>query len=178
MTSPADDARHGVEVTDGASLATPDVPFVRPAEQIRREQRRVNFSNRQSDLRDRPSYAGAVNRGSHPTSRQQTTRSSRGVMGSATNTGLRAGPLPSRGFFVSRVHKDDGVDSIKSFLQQRKVNLREIRLASHPEAMCNSFKISVSLNDAEVVSKPDFWETGIRIRKWQDRSDEQAHRTS
>jgi hypothetical protein len=163
MVHPTDD----VGATGGAGSMNEDIPFVRPADQIRRERRRFNNANRQRDAQVRPSsYSGAVTRG------HQVPRSS--VMGNAINTGLRAGPLPSRDFFVSRVHKDDGIDKIRTFLHSRKVNLRDIRLTSHPNAVCNSFKITVTLTDAEVISKPDFWETGIRIRKWQERNDEPA----
>ena len=139
-------------------------PFVRPSEHIRRENRQMNRKNRN----DVQNYSGAVSK----------PRSMSGTLGRGTNTGLRAGPMPSRDFFVSRVHKDDGVEKIKTFLANRKVNLRDIKQTSHPESVCNSFKITVALSDVGVVDKPDFWETGIRIRKWQDRNEERRGMSS
>lgn len=175
ISESADDITSGDE-SDKNAASNQDGEFIRPAAHIRKEQRRFHRGNHGNRTNSGPpSYAGAAARGHMgPNQNPKGNRTGSGVIGNAQNTGLRAGPLPNRDFFVSRVHKEDGMEKIRRFLLGRKIDLRNIKQTSHPSSMCNSFRITVSLKDAEIVTKSDFWETGIRIRKWQERNDEGA----
>jgi hypothetical protein len=83
-------------------------------------------------------------------------------------TGLRATPMPSRDFFIYRVHKDDGAKELTDYLSKNGVTVRVLNIKSHDEAKYNSFKLSVSTDDAVKVNDPQFWPSGIYVRRWHD----------
>jgi hypothetical protein len=79
------------------------------------------------------------------------------------STGLRATPMPSRDFFIYRIHKDDGVKELTEFLSKNNVMMSELVVKSHSESKYDSFKLSVSTEDAAKVNDPLFWPAGIYI---------------
>ena len=75
----------------------------------------------------------------------------KGFIGQASSSGgLRGGELPVRDFFISRVHKDDGVQQLRDFLQTNDIAVRDVVLRSYADAKFNSFKLSVSADDADI----------------------------
>ena len=87
-------------------------------------------------------------------------------MGQSTSGNLRGGELPVRDFFVSRVHKDDGVEQMRNFLQGKDIEVRDVVLKSANDAKFNSFKLSVSVDDADKVMDPILWGRGVRVTRW------------
>ena len=66
-------------------------------------------------------------------------------MGQASSGGIRGRELPVRDFFISRVHKDDGVEQLRNFLTSKGIETRDVVLSSIDDAKFNSFKLSVSV---------------------------------
>ena len=133
-----------------------DGPFMRPTHEVRRENKTIRQQQRRM-------YSKVA---SDTTHRAPERKHNAKVIGLATGTGLRSAPLPNRDFFVYRVHKEDGVDKIKAFLTSKKINVKEVELTSHLNAKFNSFKVTVDIKDADVITNASFWEKGICVRKW------------
>ncbi len=89
-------------------------------------------------------------------------------MGQSAGTGLRAALLPNRDFFISRIHKDDGLDVTRQYIRSKRVVIKELVQTSHADSMFNSFKLSVAVTDVEKVRDPSLWPSGVFIRKWRD----------
>ena len=87
-------------------------------------------------------------------------------MGQASSGGIRGGELPVRDFFISRVHKDDGVEQLRDFLISKGIETRGVVLSSIGDAKFNSFKLSVSVDDAEKVMDPLMWGRCVRVQRW------------
>ena len=58
-------------------------------------------------------------------------------MGQASSGGIRGGELPVRDFFISRVHKDDGVEQLRDFLTSKGIETRDVVLSSIISVMPN-----------------------------------------
>ena len=89
-----------------------------------------------------------------------------GFMGQASSGGIRGGELPVRDFFIPRVHKDDGVEQLRDFLTSKGIETPDVVLSSIGDAKFNSFKLSVSVDDAEKVMDPLMWGRGVRVQRW------------
>lgn len=76
--------------------------------------------------------------------------------------------MPSRHFFVYRVHRDDGVCELTNYIMQKGITIRELTKTSHTESKFNSFKLIVSKDDADKVNDSQFWPQGIYIRRWHE----------
>ena len=136
------------------SISLPGGDFILPREQRRRQ------------LRQSRQQLGGNNRanGQRQSGAHQSRRTVVGQSGQ--ENGLRSTPAPSRDFFVYRVHKEDTTDVMKSFLQSKNVTVRDITLKSHSESKFNSYKLSVAVSDIDTVTNPEFWPSGICIRRW------------
>ena len=88
------------------------------------------------------------------------------IMGQSTSGNLRGGQLPVRDFSVSRVHKDDGVEQMRNVLQGKHIEVRDVVLNTANDAKFNSFKLSVSVDDADKVMDPILWGRGVRVTRW------------
>ena len=131
-------------------------PFLRPTHEVRRERKIAR-------AKERTSYSKMV---ASNADNSKNRRNNSAVTGQATGTGLRSAPAPNRDFFVYRVHKDDGLDKIKIFLQSKRIKYRNVELTSHASSKFNSFKVAVDVNDTKTITDPNFWEKGICIRRW------------
>ena len=87
------------------------------------------------------------------------------IMGQSTSGNLRGGELPVRDFFVSIVHKDDGVEQMRNFLHGKDIEDCDVVLKSANDAKFNSFKLSVSVDDADKVMAPILWGRGVRVTR-------------
>ncbi len=119
-------------------------PFLRTVHDIRRN--------------DRSSHNGTSHSGN---------RGRRGaIIGQCAGTGLRAAPLPNRNFFISRIHKDDGLDVMRQYIRSKRVVIKDFVQTIHADSVFNSFKLSVVVTDVEKVRDPSMWPSGVFIRKW------------
>ena len=96
-------------------------------------------------------------------------RGRRPVVGRSGGDGLRVTPIPTWHYFVYKVHKEDEEDELREYITKHNVTVRNLQKCSHNDAAFNSFKLSVSRNDADIILNEDFWPEGIRIRRWFDR---------
>lgn len=138
-------------------------PFLRPTHEVRSE-KKANRSQQRRLYSQVSKSGGASN--STPNRKGGNAK----VVGLASGTGLRSAPMPNRDFFVYRVHKDDGVEKIRAFLNRKKLNLKNIELTSHESAKFNSFKVTVDPKDVDTITNAQFWEKGICIRRWYQKS--------
>ena len=101
---------------------------------------------------------------------QRRNNQRRGVIiGRGESTGLTAVPPPQRDFFISRVHKLDGMKEVGDFMTNKGVHIRDISKRSNDNAKMNSFKISISVDDMQKVKDPLFWPKGWIVRRWFER---------
>ncbi len=86
----------------------------------------------------------------------------------ATDTGLPSSALPNRSFFICRVHNSLGLQKMAQHIGNQGVDFVELTLTSHEHAMYNSFRLSVNVNDTANIKDPNFWQSGVFVRKWRD----------
>ena len=89
-----------------------------------------------------------------------------GFMGKSSTGVLRAGPLPVRDFFVSRIQKEEGVEEVRAHMSGHNIMARDIVAKNNPDSKFNSFKVSVNVVDAEKFNNPDVWPVGVCVRRW------------
>lgn len=140
--------------------------FIEPRDQRRRIQRQARREQNTQFRRQNPDQAGQ--------------RSRRGpIIGQADGTnGLRATPMPSRDFFVYRVHKDDNEDVLTEHMRSKNVIPRNITIKSHASAKYNSFKVSVAADDVHTVLDAEFWPRGVYVRRWREDKPEEVATTT
>ncbi len=139
--------------TEDRTKDSVDASFQKPAYVVRRENRaKRQLQNKQVLQR----HSG------------QTGVRSSVVMGQSSCDGLRAAPLPQRDFFLSRVHKDDGLEVMEQYIKNKGITCKDLRLTSHVDSLFNSFKLSVVVTDASKIRDPGLWPAGMLIRKWKD----------
>ena len=57
-----------------------------------------------------------------------------GFMGNSSTGGLRAGPLPVRDFFVSRIQKEEGVEEVRAHMAGYNIMARDIVAKNNPDS--------------------------------------------
>ena len=55
---------------------------------------------------------------------------------------------------------------MRNFLQGKDIEVRDVVLKSANDAKFNSFKLSVSVDDADKVMDPILWGRGVRVTRW------------
>ncbi len=90
------------------------------------------------------------------------------IMGQCAGTGLRAASLPNRDFFISRIHKDDGLEVMRQYIRSKGVVIKDFVQTSHVDSVFNPFILSVVITDVEKVRDPYMWPSYVFIRKWRD----------
>jgi hypothetical protein len=89
------------------------------------------------------------------------------VIGKSTVCGsLKAAPEPCRDVFVFRTDKTTTVESLKNYLTEAGVLVRDIVLLSHSDAVYSSFKVTVPISQLEKTMDPNIWPQGIGIRRF------------
>ena len=91
------------------------------------------------------------------------------IIGRGESTGLTAVPPPQRDFFISRVHKLDGMKEVGDFMTNKGVHIKDISKRSNDNAKMNSFKIFISVDDMQKVKDPLFWLKGWIVIRWFER---------
>ena len=155
---------------DHMSPAGIEGPFLTPPDQRRRaakQSRRVEAQNRRETSQG-GNNNNNNNKNNNINGHQRSHASRRPVMGRAGDAGLRAAPVPSRDFFVYRVHRDDDVPQLSSYISKQGISVRDIVKKNHDDSKFNSFKVSVPVHDADKIMSADFWPSGIYIRQWRE----------
>ena len=75
------------------------------------------------------------------TSNNSGYRRRSGFMGNSSTGGLRAGPLPVRDIFVSRIQKEEGVEEVRAHMAGYNIMARDIVAKNNPDSKFNSFKV-------------------------------------
>ena len=58
------------------------------------------------------------------------------------------------------------MEHLRDFLTSKGIKTRDVVLSSIGDAKYNSFKLSVSVDDAEMVMDPLMWGRGVRVQRW------------
>ena len=90
-----------------------------------------------------------------------------GICGTAGNfRSFGVGSEPSRDIFIGYVSKDTEIDDIKSFVTAQGHGIRGLSRVSHPDARCQSFKLTVAKSDLKPLLNKDIWPNGICVKKF------------
>ena len=129
---------------------------------------------------DTPGQLGDQGTGSFQIPREQRRREERNrkrrdniIMGSKTDTTLQCGSGKVT-VLVKYVHKQYDNDNIKAYLQKQKVEVQNVELVSHPDALTKSFKIEIKYDDKTKMLSEDFWPKGIGCRVWRPKQRKQG----
>ena len=94
-------------------------------------------------------------------------RKKKRVVGRANCEGpLMGAPEPSRDIFVSRVLRETPTDAVAQYLVKEKVTVRELTQVSKENALYKSFRIKIPISELSKVLSPDFWPSGIWVRRF------------
>ncbi len=135
-----------------------DQPFM----PYRPRNRRYSNRGRDQSFNNMTAVRDANNRNSD----NEPRRSRSGIMGQSTTSGLGAGSLPVRDFFIRRVNKEETVETVRAHILRNGITARDIVLKSNPDSMFKSFMVSVDVVDAEKVYSPEMWPLGVYVRRW------------
>lgn len=83
-----------------------------------------------------------------------------------TRGALQGAPEPSREVFVYRVVKEASEHDIEEHLKDNGVNYRNVTKRSADAAKFKSFSVEVLKSQFEKVMAPEFWPTGVCVRKF------------
>ncbi len=84
----------------------------------------------------------------------------------STQGTLRGAPEPSRDLFVFRVEKGNTEEIIRDYIKDNNIEPRNVSLISNKDATFASFKVEVALSNMNDVLSPDFWPTGVCVRRF------------
>ena len=62
--------------------------------------------------------------------------------------------------------KDSGEEDLRNFMMLKNIEPHDIVSKNVPDARFNSFKVSVSLDDAEKMWDLDMWPVGVCVKRW------------
>ena len=79
--------------------------------------------------------------------------------------GFKGAPAPSRDIFVYRVEKDTPDNVIKDYIVTYGIEVRSVVCLSSENATFSSFKVVISVSDLPKVLDPEFWPTGVCVRR-------------
>ena len=65
-----------------------------------------------------------------------------------------------------RVEKDTTADSIKDYIVNNDVEVRSIDCVSNENATFSSFKVEIRVSDMSQVLDPEFWPSGVHVRRF------------
>jgi hypothetical protein len=139
----------------------------------------VGRSNRVDMMRSssQQSIVSAISQQSAPfqlqrTARKKLKRRDAPVVGTGRSDRVRGAPEPSRDLFVYRVQNDITANDINLYVTGKNVDVRDVIQKSKEGSRFMSFKVTVKVSDLNTILKPDFWPTGVCVRRfWEPRSD-------
>ena len=79
---------------------------------------------------------------------------------------MHVAPAPNRDYFIYMVHKDDTADVLSTYITERGVKIRLLETKSHDDALYNSFRLVVSADYEDKLLEPEFWPSGVHVRRW------------
>jgi len=80
--------------------------------------------------------------------------------------GSKGAPTPSRDIFVYWIEKDTPDDVIKDYIVAYGIKVRSVECVSTENATFNSFRVEISVSDLSKVLDPEFWPTGVCVRRF------------
>ena len=109
-----------------------------------------------------------IRNNSQPVKRNQNKR----IQGTASGTGVKAGPGPNRDIWVCNVDKEVSDEDMKRFIEEggsEKVGRVTVRLWEpryKPEWDSKRFRLTIPLCDYEKVFTAEFWPENVWIKKY------------
>ena len=58
------------------------------------------------------------------------------------------------------------MDTVKQYMINNNVDVRDIELKSNDESIYNRFRVCFKVSDLEQVLQPDFWPTGVNVSRY------------
>jgi hypothetical protein len=98
--------------------------------------------------------------------KRKQRRHAKAVVGTGTSDSVKGAPEPSRDIFVFRVDKETNADTLKLYMNNKNINVREIELKSNDQAIYSSFHVRIQVSDLDSVLQPDFWPVGVNVRRY------------
>ena len=102
--------------------------------------------------------------------RAATARRATIVTGTCTTGTVSGAPPPSRDFFISRIDKSTSIDTLRDDIESKGVAVRGLVKLNKDESKMDSYKLSVSVVNVQAIYKPEFWASGIQVRKFFNRN--------
>ena len=101
--------------------------------------------------------------------RKQQTHTA--VVGTRSANGrFRGAQAPSRYIFVYRFENEASASEIESHVKDNGIEPRSVVTVSHADALYQSFKLTVSVNDVAKTLDADLWPEGIMVRRYRTQS--------
>ena len=90
------------------------------------------------------------------------------VLGTASPSSslVKGAPPPRRDFFVFRLDKSTTAEQLLMYLNDKDVSPIDAVEVSHPHSKFKSFKVTVSITNAEKILNPECWPRGIGVRRY------------
>jgi hypothetical protein len=79
---------------------------------------------------------------------------------------IRGAPEPHRDVFVFRTDKSTTEIGIKNHVTSQGLTVHDVKCMSHPDAMHNSFKVTVPSSQLHQILDPEIWPVGVCIRRF------------
>ena len=94
-------------------------------------------------------------------------RNASAVTGSGNHNGaFKSAPTPPRELFIYRVDKETCINDISNYIQNKGIQMLDLKCMSHEDALSKSFKLKLSQEYVDALLKEDFWPSGIKVRKF------------
>ena len=98
--------------------------------------------------------------------RPSTGRRTTVVTGTSNSSNVTGAPPPSRDFFLSRIAKSTTSEALKNEIETKGVIVRELVKISRDESKMDSYRLMISVDNVSTIYQPEFWASGIQIRKF------------
>lgn len=96
--------------------------------------------------------------------------------GRATDCPIKGAPEPLRSVFVSRLEHNTSSAELESFLQRKKIDVKEIKQWSHDNAKYKAYKITVPRLNYHDMFSINLWGSGVNVDKFRSRTDQYTPR--
>ncbi len=102
--------------------------------------------------------------------KRKMKRRTKAIVGTGQSSDVRGAPEPNRDIFVFRIDPEINTDNIKTYMNKKGTEVREITLMSKDGSKFHSFKVSIKLSDLNTVMNSEYWPAGVNVRRfWQPR---------
>lgn len=88
------------------------------------------------------------------------------IIGNKTNCEIKGAPEPNRDLFIFRLDSDTTDTSLRKYITEKGITVRELELKSNAEAKFKSYRLSVPKTQFAKLLDGDMWPEGVGVRKF------------